>query len=240
VEWKDLGRFDTDRHALREDGTRIGEGREPGLHWGEVIQEIRREVGDVYASGIPGEPRWLRAQGGFLFEYAIELMAGGYPLNPAMEVAFKRYMLQARGGILKQVKLVRDGIHMTPDGVWVEEKTLESYKKTGQTMKKASDVQAFTTNFYHWILQEGGYLGALLEEGYDIEKVHWYVLWDRGDYKWNCDSKCPDGCSMDNHAQQVRIYEARFTRQELDEIWARGLRMKMKMENREQLDAAPV
>jgi hypothetical protein len=232
VEWRDLGRWDSDAHALREDGSKVGEGREPGLHLGEIISELRRESGKILNGSFDGEPRWIRAQEGFLWEKALELVAGGMAVDPAMDIAFKRYMLQARSGIAKQIKFEYQGIHMTPDG-WDEgEKCLESYKFTSQSMKKANSVEEFHANFWHWEMQEGGYTIAGRAAGLDIQRVKWYVLWSRGDYKWKCDLKCPSGCSMDNHAKQVRVYEAVYSDRDLDEVWAQVSRMKMKMGNK--------
>lgn len=232
MEFRDLGRWDSDAHTLREDGTKVGEGREPGLHLGQIISEIRKEEGKTYGPGFEGEPKWIRAQEGFLWEKALELVAGGMAIDPAMDIAFKRYMLQARAGIAKQIKFEYQGIHMTPDGYDPATKTLESYKLTSQSMRKGSSVESFHEHFRHWILQEGGYSVAARAAGYEVEQVHWLVFWARGDYKWNCDAKCPPNCSMDNHAKQVRIYEAKFTDRDLDAIWAEISRMKMKMENK--------
>lgn len=219
MEFTDLGRFDTDAYAIREDGSRVGEGRAEGLHLGEIIGEMRREAG--LAAGVPeGEPTWLRAQTGFLFEWALELIAGGMPVREAMDTAFKRYMLEARAGVVKQITTVRDDIHMTPDGI--DARTLESYKFTWKSMRKAADGEAFSEHFWPWLIQEGAYLASLRLAGYDLDAVKWYVFWANGDY-----SRKP------GNGPQVRVYQARFTQQELDDIWARVLRQAMKMRNKE-------
>ena len=168
-----------------------------------------------------GEPQWLAAQDGFLWEKALELVAGGMGLDAAMEVAFKRYMLTARAGVVKQITTELAGIHMTPDGYDPATKTLESYKRTKLSAKNALSAEAFTAKFALWIVQEGSYWRALEEAGYDIEAVKWYVYWVNGDY-----SRRP------GWGQFVGIYEARLTKQERDDVWARVSRVALKLRNK--------
>jgi hypothetical protein len=182
---------------------------------------MRREM-DLPMGGAAGEPQWLAAQDGFLWEYALELYLGGMPLDTAMDVAFKRHMVMARTGVTKQITTVLDDIHMTPDGYDPATKALESYKRTKLSAKNALSVEAWVAKFGLWMVQEGSYWHALEAAGYEIDSIRWYVYWVNGDYSRQA-----------GKGQFVGIYEAKLTKSEREDVWARVLRMRMKMANKD-------
>lgn len=211
MEFKDLGRWNSDANARREDLTRIGEGRAPGLHLSEVIQALRQKQG-LPSGGVPGEPEWLAAQDGFLFEHAMEYHRAGVSIGEAMELSFKRYMLACRADVVKQLTTQRAGILMSPDGYDPTTYTLESYKRTKKSMRKAADGASFQEHFWPWIMQEGCYQLALQDEGYRVDRILWIVYWVNGNYSrkpW------PEGIG-----QEVRMYEAKLMPNELASIWS--------------------
>jgi hypothetical protein len=93
----------------------MGTGRGSELHLGAIIKAMKIAAGEKVGD-IPGEQPWLRAQVGFLWEAAVEYTIAGLSIDDALELAFKRHMRALRP-MARQVKLVRDGIHMTPDAV---------------------------------------------------------------------------------------------------------------------------
>jgi hypothetical protein len=98
----------------------MGTGRGSELHLGSIIKAMKIAAGEKVGD-IPGEQPWLRAQMGFLWEAAVEYTIAGLSIDDALELAFKRHMRALRP-MARQVKLVRDGIHMTPDAVEGESK----------------------------------------------------------------------------------------------------------------------
>lgn len=221
MRFTDLGRFNIDGNARREDGGLIGTGRAPGLHLSDIIGEMRREAG-LPMGGTPGEQEWLAAQDGFLWEYGLELYAGGMGLDAAMQIAFKRYMLQCRAGITKQLVCEKGGIHMSPDGYDPgPPRTLESYKRTKKSMRKAESAEAFTEHFWPWIVQESCYVLGLRDAGVEVDRVLYIVYWVNGDYRWE------KGTSHD-----VRQYEVIFDERDLDAAWSQVQRQLMKMRNK--------
>jgi len=108
---------------------------------------------------------------------------GGMAIDDAMELAFKRHMRALRP-MERQVKLVLDGVHQTPDGIG--KSTLHSWKATWKGLRKAETLEDFEDNFWYWHVAEKGYaLSAqkmgLLPEG--DATCRFEVLWVRGDYR---------------------------------------------------------
>ena len=158
----------------REDLTAVGEGRAPGLHLGQIVQAMRAAA-NLPQGTPPGDQEGVRLQEGFLWESAVEYMIAGMTLDAALELAFKRYMLHLRSGIVKQVQLVKDDIHMTPDAFDKEAGALESYKVT---RKKLPHTQGeFEDKFWPWLVAEKGYCLAA-----GVDAVRWYVFFPAGDY----------------------------------------------------------
>lgn len=133
---------------------------------------VGENVGDV-----PGDQPFVRMQEGFLWEVALEYVAAGMGLDEAMDVAFKRYMVELRKGHTTQVRLEKDGIHMTPDAFNPTAGETESYKVTRRSLGRAKTKEEFETNFWPWLVQEKSYCHAL-----GVDTVHWIVLWQAGDY----------------------------------------------------------
>lgn len=152
-----------------------GEGRPSGLHLSEIIQYMR-EIEGLVNSPIDDTVRYRFIEG-FLWEVALEYMLSGIPLDEALEMAFKRHMVACRTGITKQIKLIKDGIHMTPDGFDDAAGVLESYKMTRKNFNKAKDQEAFEENFWPWIVQEASYCWAA-----GVDTARWIVLFQNGDY----------------------------------------------------------
>lgn len=182
----------------------MGTGRGSELHLGTIIKEMKRAAGENVES-IPGEQEWLRAQVGFLWEAAVEYVVGGMDIDEAIELAFKRHMRALRQ-MARQVKLERDGVHMTPDGIdsgyspgeFVPVKSpsdplpvrpgkyLLSWKATWRGAGKAADLESFEDNFWSWHTAEKAYAAAaqiagLLPPG--EATCRFEVLWVRGDYR---------------------------------------------------------
>jgi len=160
----------------------MGTGRGAELHLGTIIKEMKRAAGDNVES-IPGEQEWLRAQCGFLWEQAVEYVIGGLTIDEAIELAFKRHMRALRQ-MARQVKLERDGVHMTPDGI--DGRYLLSWKATWRGAGKAAELESFEDNFWAWHTAEKAYCAAaqiagLLPPG--DATCRFEVLWVRGDYR---------------------------------------------------------
>lgn len=154
----------------------MGEDRAPGLHLGSIIKQMKIAAGEN-VSDIPGEQPGLRALEGFTWEVALEYMVAGMPMDEAIELSFKRYFRELRKDISTQVRLCRDGIHMTPDGFLKDEGVVESYKHTRRSLRNALTQEDFETNFWSWCVQEKSYA---LELG--VDTTRWIVLWAAGDY----------------------------------------------------------
>jgi len=168
----------------------MGTGRGSELHLGTIIKKMKRAAGENVES-IPGEQEWLRAQVGFLWEAAVEYTIAGMTIDEAIELAFKRHMRALRT-MARQVKLERDGVHMTPDGVMPP--VLPSWKATWRGAGKAgygnpdpeAGLRDFEDNFWSWHTAEKAYCAAaqvagLLPEG--EATCRFEVLWVRGDYR---------------------------------------------------------
>lgn len=160
----------------------MGTGRGSELHLGTIIREMKRAAGENVES-IPGEQEWLRAQTGFLWEAAVEYVIAGMSIDEAIELAFKRHMWALRT-MARQVKLERDGVHMTPDGI--DGPRLLSWKATWRGAGKAATLEDFEDNFWSWHTAEKAYAAAaqvagLLPPG--EATCRFEVLWVRGDYK---------------------------------------------------------
>lgn len=160
----------------------MGAGRESGLHLSDIVREMKKAAGENVDS-IPGEEPWLRATSGFIWEAAVEYVIAGMSIDDAMELAFKRHMRALRQ-MARQVKLERDGIHMTPDAV--DSPRLLSWKATWRGAGKAATLEDFEDNFWTWHVAEKAYAAAaqvagLLPAG--EATCRFEVLWVRGDYR---------------------------------------------------------
>lgn len=169
----------------------MGTGRGDELHLGTILREMKRAAGES-VDDIPGEQPWLRAQVGFLWETAVEYLLAGLGADDAIGLAFIRHMRALRP-LARQVRLERDGVHMTPDGI-EGGRTLLSWKATWRGAGKAGfgnpdlegGLRDFEDNFWPWHVAEKAYAAAaqvagLLPPG--EATCRWEVLWVRGDYR---------------------------------------------------------
>lgn len=183
----------------------MGTGRGAELHLGQIVKAMKEAAGEKVGD-IPGEQPWLRAQCGFLWEAAVEYTLAGMGFEDAMELAFKRMMRMLRTDLVRQVKLVRDGVHMTPDGIDNGYRPgemvpvvalgdplpprlgrrLYSWKLTWRGQGKAATLEDFEENFWTWMVAEKAYVAAaqfmgMLPAG--DATCRFEVLWVRGDYR---------------------------------------------------------
>ena len=193
----------------------MGEGRPEGIHQSEIIHEWKLGLGKRVGA-VEGAQEGVHLIEGFLWEIVIEYMCAGMGVDQAMDLAFKRYMTALRKGIVTQVKLCKDRIHMTPDGVLYKEGETESYKATRRSFKNAKTAELFHENFWEWEVQEMGYNWAL---GFDT--ATWIVLWNAGDY-----SQGPGA------PPKILQATATWTPEELAENWERELRTRDRIEKR--------
>lgn len=174
-EWTGWKPFPLERR--REDLSKFGEGRAPGLHVSQAIKRMKMAVGEN-VNPIPGEQDFLRPQIGFFWEYALEVMAAtGCTVDEALTVALKRHASEDRTKLLKQIRLERDGIHGTPDGLDEDTGTFESYKATWRSFRGCDTLEGFEDKFWTWQLQEKAYCAMA-----GHLKCRWIVLWVCGDY----------------------------------------------------------
>lgn len=153
----------------------MGEGRPKGMHLGAIIKQMRLAAGAP--QGAPeGDQDGVRLQEGFLWEKVVELILGGHTQAEAWDFVWKEYLLRTlRGHVVTQLRLEKDGIHMTPDAWDPVAGILESYKVT---RKKLPHTQSqFEQNFWPWIVQEQAYALAA-----GVDSVRWYVFFAAGDY----------------------------------------------------------
>lgn len=171
--WEPL---DIEGSLLRADLSGFGTGREPGLHLSTVIHEAKVASGER-VDEIEGDQPSVRVQEGFLLETVVEYLLGGAPMDEAIQLAFKRHCRALRGDLVKQVTLVRDGIHMTPD--WIDPTVPEmvSVKATRRTLRRARTLEDFEANFWTWVMQEKSYTFAA-----GLTRARWIVWWLAGDY----------------------------------------------------------
>lgn len=148
-----------------------------GCHLGSIIHKLKVAMGQNVGD-IPGDQLLVRMQEGFLWEVALEYVTAGMTVDGALELAFKRYMVELRKGVSKQVQVEMDGIRMTPDGFDSVAGRLESYKCTRRSLGGAKSQEEFVTNFWEWQMQEMSYCLAV-----GVDSVRWVVLWQGGDYK---------------------------------------------------------
>lgn len=154
----------------------MGEGRPEGLHLGDIIRARKIALGESVKSPEGDQPN-VRVCEGFLWETAVEYMLAGVSRDEAIDLAFKRYCMQIREGVVRQVRLERDGVHMTPDAFDPATGRLESYKATRRTLNNARTWELFSEHFWSWVWQEMSYCLAAR-----VDSVRWIVLWQAGDY----------------------------------------------------------
>jgi hypothetical protein len=195
--------LDVRGNMRRADGTPMGQGRAAGVHVSQVIHTAKVAAGEN-VDDIEGDQPGVRVQEGFLFETVVEYLIAGAPFDEAVGLAFKRHMCMLRAGVVTQLRLERDAIHGTPDGLDPTVPQLESYKSTRRSLRKARSASDFEENFWTWCMQEMAYAHMA-----GIEQVRWVVWWQAGDYS---KGKGTGPCVLEA--------TARFTRDELERNWA--------------------
>jgi hypothetical protein len=198
--WRPLDIAGTLRRA---DLTKFGEGRAHGLHLGAVIHAAKVAAGENTGE-VEGDQPSVRVCEGFLWETVVEYMLGGLPTDEAINLAFKRYCLKMREGIVQQLTLVLDDIHGTPDALDPTVPQLESYKSTRKSLRRARTQEDFEAHFWTWVMQEQGYCKMA-----GVNRVRWMVWFQAGDY-----SKGPGS------GPQMMEATATFTDAELDSNWS--------------------
>jgi hypothetical protein len=176
VEFSGWTPLDMEGSLRTADLRRMGEGRAEGLHLGAIIRAAKAAAGERLDAP-EGDQPGVRVQEGFLFETIVEYLIAGIPFDEAVNLAFKRYCLSLRAGIVKQIALERDGIHGTPDALDPSVPRLESYKSTRRSLRNARTQVEFEQHFWTWVMQEAGYCHMA---GFD--RVRWIVWWQAGDY----------------------------------------------------------
>jgi len=206
------GIFDVMENARTEDGKRMGEDRPGGLHLSDITREMRKAA--KLPQGIEGEQDGIRMQLGFIWEHAVELVLQGVPFDAALAHSYKRYMLQARGHVVKQVQTSLDGVEMTPDAFDCESGLIESYKLTWKSKKKAISKDEFQENFWPWLVAEKAYCLA-----WGVDTTRFFIGWVNGDYSYK-----PGG------GPQLDIYDCVYTEDELKANWGAVMQYKKMME----------
>jgi hypothetical protein len=201
VELSDWTPLDVEACMLGADLRPMGEGRPGGVHVGDVVRAAKVAAGESVVAP-EGDQPGMRMQEGFIFETIVEYMLGGLAFDAAVELAFKRHCLALRAGVVKQVRLERDGIHGTPDALDPSVPQLESYKSTRRSLRRARD--NFEGEFWPWVMQEEAYCYMA-----GVDRVRLIVWWHAGDYSRGKGT-----------GPQVMEMTARFTPEELERNWS--------------------
>lgn len=207
----EIGPFESIEDAILDgDGNPMGVNRPAGFHLSAVVKARRAARGGKGAP--PGWQAGAAMYFGFLWEWAIEL-------------AFKSIGL-LRPDLVRQVRLHLDGIHMTLDGLDFsgEEGVLEEYKATWRSMAKIDCgrplEECIEENFPEFLDQIMGYMyaaGVTLEQPITVCRL--FIFFVMGDYRGT--------------GPRVRVFELRFTQEELDAHWRLILRTKQELEQEE-------
>lgn len=213
MEAVELGPLDSIMDVMVDaDGNPMGHGRPKGLHLGTIIKAIREVRG-----GKPFPKDWqdgATMYAGFLWEHALQL-------------AFKALQL-VRPYSLTQLRLERDGIHGTLDGVDFtddENVVLEEFKLTWRSQQTLAAPglglsESFAASFPDWLIQVQGYL-AMLSFYLDkpVTSVRFYIFFTLGSYS-----------KQEKPGPRIRVVELRFSEQEIAENWQMILNVKREVE----------
>lgn len=207
--------IDVEGTMLSADLRPMGEGRPAGLHLGSIIRAAKVAAGESVEAP-DGDQPGVRMQEGFLWETIVEYVLGGLGFDEAAALAFKRHCLALREGVVKQVRLERDGIHGTPDAIDPSVPQLESYKSTRRSLRHARTKEDFEEQFWTWVMQEAGYCHMA-----GLDRVRWIVLWQAGDYS-----------KGKGTGPQMLEASAKWTQEELRANWAGVLQIAGRMTQR--------
>lgn len=178
LEWSGWADFPVGDNMRTADLERMGEGRPSGLHLSDLIKRMKVAAGEN-VEPVPGDQEGVRPQVGFIWETALEYMQTGLNHDEAMDLAFKRYAMNVKKDIVTQVRLEKDGIHMTPDAICEKVGELYSFKATYRSFRNAREQEDFEAKFWTWVVQEMSYCWAA-----GVDTAHWVVLWVVGDYTY--------------------------------------------------------
>lgn len=172
------------------DGKAMGEGRGVGIHLGDVIRELR-----IFIDGEFKTSNENFAKGGFMYELWVESALSTYvgydvPLIPVGEMEV-------------------DNIFMNLDKYDPEHEIVYEFKATWKSMRGLEvdgelDYEVFREKFWYFVLQVAAYCRAI--GCFTARIVVWFI---NGDYSY----REPNG------GPQFRLYEFRFTQEELDQNW---------------------
>ncbi len=192
------------------------------IHLSAIIQPMRVAAGKK-SGDIPGEQPWIRAQGGFWLEVALDY-------------AQRVYQEAERPHVVRQIHLHLDGIGVTPDGWDPHDRVLESDKSTQQSMRKwdedtvSCNEDAPPEHFWDWMVHDMGALKAF--NAFQLQgNPRWvpvYTMrhithWLLGDY-----SRKP------GRGTQLTICDVTFSPAKIEENWTLILRYKDYLLKKEQ------
>lgn len=184
-------------------GTAVSHGdaepRSPLLHVGQVIRDIENRVVK------PGErkpteelsPAEKQRMGnyvemGFIFELMVEHFFRARMLNRRA----------AQAGVVSQTEIIYQGMAMTPDGWCPADDTVEEYKATWRSLRRATPPESIfdSQNFWSWGAQSKSYCLA-----HDTRLARFFVFWVNGNYK--------------ESGPVVYRYDVEWSAQEIAENW---------------------
>jgi hypothetical protein len=177
-----------------------GPPRSPGLHFSDIRESILKDITPkkrakrFTRSESPEATNEQRGEGesdarGPLFHNYIQ---GGFTFEHALE----RSLVERRAGIFRPGEIVKDGIAMSPDGICIDDWTLEEFKFTWKSSNGAPE----DPKFWGWIIQMKAYCHAL-----EINRARLRAFFVNGDYK----AKTPE----------YKVWQFVFTDEELHENW---------------------
>ncbi len=185
--------------VVTADLKRMGEGRAPGLHLGQIIRVMQEEAGRNLGD-IEGEQKNVRIYAGFLWE-------------EAMEWAFKRAMGATRPVERQCQGFELDGIHVSPDGICLDCPRMEEYKFTWKSLRHFREQDEFEKLYWHWLVQIKGYLWVL-----GLTECDLFVFFANGDYSY-----------QPGAGPQVVRRRLSFELGELERNWQNILKVKERM-----------
>lgn len=182
----------------------MGEGRaspEWDLGMSSVIHAAKLAAGESVGD-VDGDQPGVRVQEGFLFETVVDYVLAGVAFDEAVDLAFKRYALSIRPW-LRQVRLVKDRIRLTPDAIDPLVPEIVSIKSTRRSLRNARTAEDFEAHFWTWVMADSGYAHVA-----GFNRVRWIVWWQAGDYSRG---KGTGPCVLEATAQ--------FTQDEMERNW---------------------
>ena len=153
----------------------------PGEHLGEILRAMKKAA-DEKVTSVAGEDPAIRAQLGFLWERAVEMVWAGVAWKDALEITWKEYCVEQLQVTASQSRLEMDGVKLTPDG-YHEIAGVLSFKLTWKSMKKwEQDPHEY---FWSWLMAEQAYARAYSKLfGRPVTTCRFYIFWVNGDYSY--------------------------------------------------------